>query len=409
MYQQTIAEKVSCTGIGLHSGAPAQLDAASGARGHRHRVRAHRLGDAGRDPGALERVTRRALATTLGRGDATRAAPSSTCSPRSRARHRQLRGRGRRPRAAGHGRQRGPVRLPDPLGGHLPSSASARRLLRIRRPIEVRDGDRAIRVEPARELQRQLRGRLRAPGDRPPGARARVRSTPERFAREISARAHLRLPARGARALARGPRARRLARQHRRARRQRVLNPEGLRFPDEFVRHKVLDLCGDLALLGLPRCGHVGSSAAATRCTSSSSRRSSPTPTRGRSGARSRARRQLARWPTPLAPHREAFAEIGPALQRAAASSAARVGVVERDAHAPRGRAAAGRRPHDARVEHCSASSPGRRKRTTRALQRQRVRGRDEQPARAERGRGRLEARAARRLDRDCTRSVRRG
>jgi UDP-3-O-[3-hydroxymyristoyl] N-acetylglucosamine deacetylase len=34
-----------------------------------------------------------------------------------------------------------------------------------------------------------------------------------------------------------------------------VLN--GLRFPDEFVRHKVLDLIGDLALLGRPIIGHV--------------------------------------------------------------------------------------------------------------------------------------------------------
>ncbi|HEY5279515.1 MAG TPA: UDP-3-O-acyl-N-acetylglucosamine deacetylase [Pseudolabrys sp.] len=32
----------------------------------------------------------------------------------------------------------------------------------------------------------------------------------------------------------------------------RVLNPEGLRYPDEFVRHKVLDAVGDLALAGLP-------------------------------------------------------------------------------------------------------------------------------------------------------------
>jgi UDP-3-O-[3-hydroxymyristoyl] N-acetylglucosamine deacetylase len=32
----------------------------------------------------------------------------------------------------------------------------------------------------------------------------------------------------------------------------RVINPEGLRFPDEFVRHKVLDAIGDLALAGAP-------------------------------------------------------------------------------------------------------------------------------------------------------------
>ena len=32
----------------------------------------------------------------------------------------------------------------------------------------------------------------------------------------------------------------------------RVLNPDGLRFEDEFVRHKLLDAIGDLALGGLP-------------------------------------------------------------------------------------------------------------------------------------------------------------
>ena len=35
----------------------------------------------------------------------------------------------------------------------------------------------------------------------------------------------------------------------------RVLNKEGLRFPDECVRHKALDVIGDLALLGLPILG----------------------------------------------------------------------------------------------------------------------------------------------------------
>jgi UDP-3-O-[3-hydroxymyristoyl] N-acetylglucosamine deacetylase len=35
----------------------------------------------------------------------------------------------------------------------------------------------------------------------------------------------------------------------------RILNPEGTRFPDEFVRHKVLDAIGDLALAGGPLLG----------------------------------------------------------------------------------------------------------------------------------------------------------
>ena len=39
--------------------------------------------------------------------------------------------------------------------------------------------------------------------------------------------------------------------------REGAMNPEGLRFPDEFCRHKILDLIGDLALLGRPLVGHV--------------------------------------------------------------------------------------------------------------------------------------------------------
>jgi UDP-3-O-[3-hydroxymyristoyl] N-acetylglucosamine deacetylase len=34
----------------------------------------------------------------------------------------------------------------------------------------------------------------------------------------------------------------------------RVLNPEGLRYRDEFVRHKMLDAVADLSLAGAPLC-----------------------------------------------------------------------------------------------------------------------------------------------------------
>lgn len=36
-----------------------------------------------------------------------------------------------------------------------------------------------------------------------------------------------------------------------------ILNPDGLRFPDEFVRHKVLDAMGDVSLFGRPMIGHL--------------------------------------------------------------------------------------------------------------------------------------------------------
>lgn len=36
-----------------------------------------------------------------------------------------------------------------------------------------------------------------------------------------------------------------------------VLNPQGLRWNDEFVRHKMLDCIGDFSLLGMPILGHI--------------------------------------------------------------------------------------------------------------------------------------------------------
>ena len=39
----------------------------------------------------------------------------------------------------------------------------------------------------------------------------------------------------------------------------KVINPEGLRYGDEFVRHKVLDAIGDLALAGYPIIGEFRS------------------------------------------------------------------------------------------------------------------------------------------------------
>ena len=37
----------------------------------------------------------------------------------------------------------------------------------------------------------------------------------------------------------------------------KVVNPEGLRFGDEFVRHKILDTIGDISLLGYEIAGKI--------------------------------------------------------------------------------------------------------------------------------------------------------
>ena len=36
-----------------------------------------------------------------------------------------------------------------------------------------------------------------------------------------------------------------------------ILTTEPLRYPEEFVRHKILDILGDISLLGRPLCGHI--------------------------------------------------------------------------------------------------------------------------------------------------------
>jgi UDP-3-O-[3-hydroxymyristoyl] N-acetylglucosamine deacetylase len=36
-----------------------------------------------------------------------------------------------------------------------------------------------------------------------------------------------------------------------------IVNENGLRFKDEFVRHKILDCIGDFSLLGMPILGHI--------------------------------------------------------------------------------------------------------------------------------------------------------
>jgi len=42
---------------------------------------------------------------------------------------------------------------------------------------------------------------------------------------------------------------------------QKILNPDGLRYDDEFVRHKILDAVGDMALLGYTVIGHYNAHA----------------------------------------------------------------------------------------------------------------------------------------------------
>jgi UDP-3-O-[3-hydroxymyristoyl] N-acetylglucosamine deacetylase len=129
-----------------------------------------------------------------------------------------------------------------------------RDLLVVRRPVRIQRGerwaellpDRVPRVSLSVDYQRHDMGTQRLS----------LRVSPETYARELAAARtfgfaeelhQLRL-----RGLARGGSvANAILIED-----GQVANPDGLRFRDEFVRHKALDVVGDLALAGLPIIGH---------------------------------------------------------------------------------------------------------------------------------------------------------
>jgi UDP-3-O-[3-hydroxymyristoyl] N-acetylglucosamine deacetylase len=253
--QQTIAEKVSCTGTGLHTGEPVQLTllparADTGVVIVRNdRERSVEI------PARAAAVSSTRNATTLGRDGETVATVEHLLAALS-----------------GLGVDNARVVVEGPEIPVMDGSSASfvylirsagiyvqrerRQVLRFRRPVEVRDGERRIRVEPAHDF----RVSYAIDFDHPAVGRQEFcveGCDPGVFEREIA----------GARTFG-------FLREVRAMwdagfgkggsldntvvlDDERVVNPGGLRWPDEFVRHKVLDLYGDLALLGLPVQGHV--------------------------------------------------------------------------------------------------------------------------------------------------------
>ena len=255
MYQQTIAEKVSCTGIGLHSGAPTQLTLHPARAGAGIVFVRTDLPTPVEIPARSNQVSSTALATTLGHGEA-------------------IVGTVEHLMAALYGLGIDNVRI-EVDGPELPvmdgSSAPfvyllrsaglftqrARRcILRIRKEVSFSEGDRSIRIEPARDF----RVTYAVDFDHPAIRRQQLTLAPldaERFEREISAARTFgflhEVQALWDAGFARGGCLDNTVVLDD----EKVVNEEGLRWPDEFVRHKVLDLCGDFALLGSQVQGHV--------------------------------------------------------------------------------------------------------------------------------------------------------
>ena len=129
-----------------------------------------------------------------------------------------------------------------------------RRYLRIRRPISVEDKGKRISILPAESFRLTCDTDYPAPVGR---QSIELELTPQRFASEIAfARTfgwQADLDQMRNMGLIRGASLdNAVCFTH-----GGVMNPEGLRAPDECCRHKALDLIGDLALVGKPLLGHV--------------------------------------------------------------------------------------------------------------------------------------------------------
>jgi UDP-3-O-[3-hydroxymyristoyl] N-acetylglucosamine deacetylase len=132
----------------------------------------------------------------------------------------------------------------------IEEQSARKRFVRIRRSIEVRDGDKWARFDPYEGFRVNFEIEFQHPIFRDRGTRASMDFSTTSFLREISrARTfgfmrdleYLR-----ARNLALGGNLENAIVLDE----YRILNEDGLRYEDEFVKHKILDAIGDLYLLG---------------------------------------------------------------------------------------------------------------------------------------------------------------
>jgi UDP-3-O-[3-hydroxymyristoyl] N-acetylglucosamine deacetylase len=253
--QHTIADAISCTGVGVHGGAAVRVELEPAPPDHGV-VFVRREG--GRDveiPARRDRVVSTRLATTLGRDGARVATVEHLLAAAYGLGVDNLRVVTRGAELPAMDGSAAPfARLLRSAG--LVGQGRPRRAMRLRHGVGVRDGDRVARAEPACDLRISYAVEFAHPAVGRQELHELVLD-PLRFERELA-------PARSFGFLEEVAALRRagLARGGSLANtvvvgERGVLNPEGLRWPDEFVRHKAVDLIGDLALLGARLSAHV--------------------------------------------------------------------------------------------------------------------------------------------------------
>ena len=129
---------------------------------------------------------------------------------------------------------------------------AAKKFIRVRHPIEVRDGDKWARLEPYEGFSLEFSIVFSHPAVAQSGCRAKIDFAEQSYVKEV-ARARTfgftqDVEAMRDQGLALGGSLENAIVMDE----YRVLNADGLRFADEFVKHKILDAIGDLYLAGHP-------------------------------------------------------------------------------------------------------------------------------------------------------------
>jgi UDP-3-O-[3-hydroxymyristoyl] N-acetylglucosamine deacetylase len=254
-FQHTIKRAVTFTGVGLHSGKPATLAILPGERNSGIRFLRSDLGQQEPVPAFMDRIVDTRLATTIATDDN---AQISTTEHVMAA----LFGMGidnaivtlDGPEVPIMDGSAGPFALLLARAGRRRQDA-CRWLLRINEKISYHDGGARVDLLPHKGFKVTCEIDFSHPTIRRQSFSCEV--SPSRFVRDIA-------PARTFGFLDQVERLRQsglaLGGSLDNAvviDDEGVVNAGGLRFADEFARHKALDLIGDLALLGFPLLGHV--------------------------------------------------------------------------------------------------------------------------------------------------------
>lgn len=258
--QTTLSAPVTLQGFGVHSGAPASLTLHPAASNHGIVFLRTGLGESGDRliPARQTHVSATALCTVIGE-------PTSGSVATIEHLMSALAGLGVDNALIEIGGPEMPIM--DGSAGEFVTAiqntgliklSSARRYLKVLKPVRIEQGrgfaelrpfDRGFRLDVEIDFDSPVIGRQRKVFDLEPGAYVREISRARTFGmmRDVEAlwKAGFALGASLDNTVAIGD--------------DKVVNPEGLRFPDEFARHKVLDAIGDLALAGYPLLGQFRS------------------------------------------------------------------------------------------------------------------------------------------------------